>query len=75
MMNFNLFSDMHDELISHEPDGYYIAGDMINEFMLTHPHLKHSWKNMTADERWIFVEAMHYGIETLIRKSSGYVQQ
>ncbi len=65
MLDFTKFSDIHEELIEAGAyDWYDISGDMINHFMLTHPKLNFAWKDMNADERWNFVEAIHYGIES-----------
>jgi len=75
MFNLSEFGNLYKELTKDEWDGYQVAGDMINQFMLTHPKLKDGWSQMSADERWIYTEAMHYGIESLIRKGLGYVQQ
>ncbi len=66
MMEFDKFDELYDQITEEEYDGYYIAADMINHFMLTHPKLKSEWNLMSADERWNFVEAIHYGIESYI---------
>ncbi len=68
MMEFDKFDELYDQITEEEDDGYYIAADMINHFMLTHPKLKSGWNLMSADERWNFVEAIHYGIEGYIRQ-------
>lgn len=64
MFDFTEFANIHKELIKTESDWYHLSGDMINHFMLTHPKLKLGWEDMCADERWNFVEAIHYGIES-----------
>ena len=65
MLNFREFSDIHKQLIKDgASDWYDISGDMINHFMLTHPKLKFAWEDISADERWNFAEAIHYGIES-----------
>ena len=69
MLDFTKFSDIHTQLLDEGAyDWYDISGDMINHFMLTHPKLKFGWEDMTAHERWNFVEAIHYGIESLHRE-------
>jgi hypothetical protein len=66
MMDFDdfdgLYNQMNDLGDGENQDPYFLTGDMINAFMLTHPVLKDGWNNMTADERWIFTEAIYYGI-------------
>ena len=68
MLDFQDFDGMYKQLLEEGAyDMYDISGDMINHFMLTHPKLKFAWEDMNADERWNFVEAIHYGIESLHR--------
>ena len=66
MFNMAKLHILHEQLVEDdsESDWYSISGDMINHFMLTHPKLKFAWEDMCADERWNFVEAIHYGIES-----------
>jgi len=64
MLDFQEFDEIYKQLIEEGAyDWYDISGDMINHFILTHPRLKFAWKDMSIDERWNFVEAIHYGIE------------
>ena len=49
-------------------DDYNMAGDMINVIMSMHPKLKEAWNEMSADEKWLFVEAIHYGVDSKIRR-------
>lgn len=72
MQDFSVYTELTKE---DDWDGYHVSGDMINHFMLTHPKLKDGCEQMSADERWIFTEAMFYGIEQLIKQGMGFVQQ
>ena len=69
MIDFNQFDMLFSEYVKDEHDYFGIAGNMINHFMLSHPNLKSAWSSMTTDERWIFVTAIHNGIEGSIQKA------
>lgn len=59
-----LAHDMHQEHISNGGDGdaFHIAGNIIDHFMQSHYMLRDSWNLMNPDQKWLFIEAMFYGI-------------
>ena len=65
-----------DELISvrEEYDGYHIASELINQFIMTFPEMKDAWAKLSTAQKWLFCEGMHYGVESLIRKHLGLKQ-
>ena len=69
MIDYDQLDTLFSEYANVSPDFFDIAGNMINQFMLSHPNLKSGWDSMTADERWIFVTAIHNGIEGSIQKA------
>lgn len=58
-----------------ENNGYYIEGEMINQFIQAFPEMKMAWKNLSTEQKWIFMEGLHYGIRPLINKHYGYTQK
>ena len=65
-----------DELISvrGEYDGYHIAAELMNQFIMVFPEMKDAWAKLSTAQKWLFCEGMHYGVESLIRKHSGLKQ-
>jgi hypothetical protein len=73
MMKPEKVNELFKEYNSDELDAYHLCGDLINSYMLKHPYFQKSWLKMSADERWIYVEMIHYGIEGLIRENMQFV--
>ena len=55
-------------------DGYSVCGDLIDEFVSAFPPLKDAWAAMSGREKWLFVEAMHYGIHSFVYAKMGFKQ-
>lgn len=55
-------------------DGYYIEGEMINQFIQAFPEMKTVWGKLSSNQKWIFIEGLHFGIRPFINKHMGLKQ-
>jgi hypothetical protein len=69
-----------DEIFDHlvedreEYDGYYIYGEMANQFIQTFPEMREAWSKLNADQKWIFMEGLYYGCHQRVNNFLGYKQ-
>jgi hypothetical protein len=52
----------------HYTDFYFMEGELLNQFISIFPHMKDAWDKLTIDEKWLFVEGVHYAIRPLVRE-------
>jgi len=55
-------------------DPFELYGEMTNQFIQAFPEMKDAWASLSPDQRWLFIQGLHYGIEPLVRDHMGFKQ-
>ena len=67
---------MFEDMVTDNPDidGYYLYGELVNQFIQAFPEMKDAWGKLSTDQKWIFIEGLHYGCGTNVRSHMGFKQ-
>ncbi len=72
------FDDISVELLATDEafdDGYAMEGELVNQFVSAFPIMRDAWNKLTADQKWVFIQGIHFGIRPIINEQLGYVQE